>query len=359
LIEGRKTRLSICIPTLNRASFIGATLESIVSQATDEVEILVMDGGSTDHTPQVVSGFQRRFPSLRYVRENSESAGLNPPTTSSAGCDRDCDRAVGLAEGEYCWLFADDDIVKPGAIERVLEATREGYGLIIVNGEYRSPDLARVLRPRLHRLNADRVYKPSESQSLFADVGEALSFLGCVVIKRRLWMARERVKYVGSGFIHVGVIFQSPLPEDVLVISERLISLRYGNALWGPRRFQIWMFDWPDLVWSFPHYSEWAKSQVCPREPWHSIKMLLLLRAEGSFSPNEYFRIEPYLRSKSERFVAKLIVLFPGSLLNFLGVVYCSLLHPASTLALVDLVNSPYYFRNWIPRVSRREARTW
>ncbi len=44
--EGRRKRLTICIPTLNRGSFIGATLESIVSQATDEVEILVMDGGS-------------------------------------------------------------------------------------------------------------------------------------------------------------------------------------------------------------------------------------------------------------------------------------------------------------------------
>jgi len=353
--EDRRMRLTICIPTLNRGSFIGATLESIVSQATDEVEIVVMDGGSTDHTQQVVSDFQRRFPSLRYLRKDFESTGLNPPTTPAARFDRDCSLAVELAEGEYCWLFADDDLLKPGAIQTVLNATREQYGLIIVNAEVRSPDLARVLWPRILRITADRVYRPSENQSLFVDVGNFLSFLGCVVIKRQLWMAREKEKYFGSGFVHVGVIFQSPVPEDALVISESLISIRYGNMLWGPRRFQIWMFDWPDLIWSFPHYSELAKSRVCPREPWHSVKTLLLLRAEGAFSPTEYSRIEPHLRSKRERFVAKLIALSPGILLNFLGVLFCSVIHPRSTIALVDLINSPYYFRNRWKRFLRHK----
>ena len=251
-----------------------------------------------------------------------------------------------LAEGEYCWLFSDDDLLKPGAIQKVLNATREQYGLIIVNAEVRSPDLDRVLKPRRLRITLDRVYKPSENESLFVDIGDYLSFLGCVVIKRRLWMAREKKKYFGSGFVHAAVILQSPLPEDALVISDPLILVRYGNALWGPRSFQIWMFDWPDLIWSFPHYSELAKSRVYPREPWRSVKTLLLLRAEGAFSTTEYSRIDPYLRSTRERSVAKLIALIPGTLLNSLGVIYCSLLHPGSGHARVGLINSPYYFRN-------------
>lgn len=36
-------KLSICIATFNRAAFIGATLDSIISQATEEVEIVVVD----------------------------------------------------------------------------------------------------------------------------------------------------------------------------------------------------------------------------------------------------------------------------------------------------------------------------
>src|SRR3989442_15786016 len=61
-------KLSICIATLNRAAFIGQTLESIIGQATDEVEIVVADGASSDNTEEVVRSYQRRFPRLNYLR---------------------------------------------------------------------------------------------------------------------------------------------------------------------------------------------------------------------------------------------------------------------------------------------------
>jgi abequosyltransferase len=107
--ETPEIRLSICIPTLNRGCFIGATLESIVSQSTDEVEIVIVDGGSTDNTQQVVENFQQRFRRLRYFRNEADSGSSNTPSPSGAGFDRDCNRAVESAVGEYCWLFTDDD----------------------------------------------------------------------------------------------------------------------------------------------------------------------------------------------------------------------------------------------------------
>ncbi len=59
-------RLSVCIPTYNFGRFIGETLDSIVRQATEEIEIVVLDGGSTDNTTEVVEGFRDTFPRLRY-----------------------------------------------------------------------------------------------------------------------------------------------------------------------------------------------------------------------------------------------------------------------------------------------------
>ena len=50
-------------------------------------------------------------------------------------------------------------------------------------------------------------------------------------------------KYFGSCFIHIGVIFQDQLPSDTLVISESFIIIRYGNAQWSDRAFEIWMFN--------------------------------------------------------------------------------------------------------------------
>ena len=55
-------RLSVCIPTYNFGEFIGETLESIVGQATDEVDIIIVDGASTDNTEQVVHQIQKTIP---------------------------------------------------------------------------------------------------------------------------------------------------------------------------------------------------------------------------------------------------------------------------------------------------------
>ena len=328
--------LSFCIATRNRGAFIGATLESIVCQATEEVEIVIVDGGSTDNTEDVVRRYQLRFPQLHYFRQNT-----------NLGIDHDFAKTVAMAHGEYCWLFSDDDLIKPGAIQAVLNATTGQYGLIIANAEVRNADLSQLLEPKRLKLSEDRIYKPTENDLLLREVGNHLSFIGGVVIKREMWNAREKERYFGSYFVHAGVIFQSPLPEDTLVIAEPLVSIRYGNASWLGKYFEIWMFKWPDLIWSFPDYSDSAKHQACPREPWRRMRTLLLFRARGVFTIKEYFEwLEPRLDSSWTRVVTKAIAQFPGRVANFLGIVYYHVLcrQTGRKLVVLDLENSPFYF---------------
>jgi glycosyltransferase involved in cell wall biosynthesis len=304
-------RLSICIATLNRAEFIGETLESIVRQITPEVEIVVVDGASTDNTGEVVKGFSARCPSLRYVRLDQKG-----------GVDQDYCQAVELSSGEYCWLFTDDDLLKPGAIAAVLAATQGNYSLIVVNAEVRTTDLTVCLQARRSRLVKDQVYAPSapERHRLLADTGDYLSFIGGVVMKRAVWNQRERAKYFGTVFIHMGVIFQSPLPGEALVLAQPWIIIRYGNAQWVGRSFEIWMFKWPNLVWSFPDYADWAKQRVVAREPWRSLPRLLLCRAMGRYSSKEYHAwLEPRLSSPWSKTVLRAIAVAPIAPLNGLA----------------------------------------
>jgi abequosyltransferase len=328
--------LSFCIATRNRGTFIGATLESIICQATEQIEIVILDGASTDNTEEVVRRYQERFPQLRYFRQGA-----------NRGVDHDFAEAVAMAHGEYCWLFSDDDLLKPGAIQTVLDAIKGLYGLIIANADVRNADLSKVLQPQRLPLQADRVYKSNESQRFFVDVANYLTFIGCVIIKRQLWNAREKKKYFGSYFVHAGVIFQSPLPEDTLVIAKPLITIRYGNAMWLAKYFETWMFKWPDLVWSFPDYPDSIKLQVSHKEPWRRMKLLMLHRAKGTFTIKEYLKwLEPRLDSSWTRAVAKAIAQFPGRVANFLGIVYFHAFYrqPDRMLVILDFENSPFYF---------------
>jgi abequosyltransferase len=328
-------KLSICIATLNRSAFIAATLESIISQATDEVEIVVLDGGSSDGTQLVIQQFQNRFPRLRYFRQDTNN-----------GVDQDFATAVELAHGEYCWLFSDDDLLLPGAIKSALDAIRTCFAVLIANAEVRDVDMAKVLVPKVLPFNADKIYRPAESQLFLADVANYMTFIGCVIIKRQFWCAGEKNKYFGSHFVHVGVVFHDPLPADACVLSRPLISVRYGNAMWLAKYFEIWMFKWPSLIWSFAHFSDSVKVQVCPKEPWRRIRTLLIHRAKGTYGQKEYVQyLEPRLKGRWKRAASQAIAYLPGRLANFMALAYYSIFcHGVyQRLALVDLRNSPFY----------------
>jgi len=329
-------KLSICIPTLNRSSYIGETLESIVCQIEDAVEVVIVDGGSTDNTQQVVSSYQRLFPNIRYTRK--EASGNQP---SNEGFDRDCNYAVELANGEYCWLMTDDDLLMPGAIRKILSETGKGYPVIVASVEIRNKVLTDVLVPRRPDLLQDRIYKPSEWNQFAVKVGLHLTFVGAVIINRQFWLSRNREKYFGSGFVHVGAIFDEPITENVLIIADPLVSLRYGNAKWTNRAFQIWMFNWPNLIWSFSTILEETKQLIVHKEPWRKLRKLLMWRAIGLYSIKEY---QSFLRGRSypktERMLAKLIARVPQSILFIPAYLYIYSRRSRNLLALFDLKNS-------------------
>ncbi len=330
-------KLSICIATLNRAAYIGETLASIARQMQEQeqVEVVVLDGASTDNTEEVVRSFAAKLPSLRYFRQDQNH-----------GVDADFDRAVSLAQGEYCWLMTDDDEMKPGAIATVLQVVQRSPSLVVVNAEVRNADLSRLLEPRRLALRADREYAADQMDQLLADAGSYLTFIGCVVIRRVLWLARDRASYYGSLFVHVGVIFQARLPGAAVVLAQPLIAIRYGNAMWRPKEFEIWMFKWPGLLWSLP-LPERAKAAVCPREPWRDAKTLLFYRAKGTYSSAEYRRwLASQVLTRRERLLARAVALVPGFVANLLGLIYCSVVHRGTGMALLELKNSRYYFGN-------------
>jgi len=104
-------RLSICIPTYNFGNFIGQTLDSIIPNLTEGVEVVILDGGSIDETANVVAKRQRDFSQIEYHQQGFRG-----------GIDRDIAKLINLAHGDYCWLFSADDIMKYGAVAKVLEA---------------------------------------------------------------------------------------------------------------------------------------------------------------------------------------------------------------------------------------------
>ena len=341
--------LSICIATYNRADVIGQTLESIISQATDEVEIIVVDGASPDDTATVVQRYKDQCPQLRYHR-----------LPVKGGVDRDYCHAVSFAIGAYCWLLTDDDILKPGAIKAILELLPHNYSLIVVNAEVRDRSLSQLIETKHLHLDKDVVYQPSSWEAFFINTATYLSFIGAVVIDRAIWNERIKEPYIGTEFIHMGVIFQKELPTGAYAMAEPCIAIRYGNAQWSPRCFEIWMIKWPDLIWSFPNISDAAKSRICPRLPWDNLQTLLLMRACGAYSLVEYNRfIEARLGSYWRLFMAKAVAILPGILPNFLFVSFYMMRGSHDFIVWHSLKTSRFYYRHYFSNILQSLKKVW
>lgn len=299
--------LSICISTFNRAKFIVETLDSIICQIPPNVELIIVDGASQDNTFDVMHEYVLRHPEVNYYREIINS-----------GIDADYDRAVGYAKGQYCWLMTDDDLLKPGAVQKVLAKLDGVNELVIVNAEVKTVDLLKVLQDKYINFNSDKVYRTGDAEKLFIDMAMGLTFIGCVVIKRDVWNSRDRKSYYGTLFVHVGVIFQGSPIANGTFIQEPLITIRYGNAMWAPRGLEIWIIKWPKLIWSFKDFKHSSLSLVCPPGDLYVLRKLMFYRGTGAFTLNEYNKILSKELCHLARFVAKLILITPQSLVGFI-----------------------------------------
>ncbi|MCK9418517.1 MAG: glycosyltransferase family 2 protein [Nitrospirae bacterium] len=196
--------LSICIPVYNFGAFIGKTLESIISQASDAVEIVVVDGASTDNTIDVIKTYQKRFPRLRYHR--LEKRG---------GIDRDMAKTVELAAGNYCWLFSGDDIMRPGAISRALNELSSEIDLLLCESMLCGFDMHPVTKHKMLDIDAKQVFDLGNKNDrlryfrLARNTGAFFSFCGALIFKKDVWnLVAFNEAFAGSCWAHAARFFE-------------------------------------------------------------------------------------------------------------------------------------------------------
>lgn len=102
--------VSVLVPTFNRENYLAECLDSLLAQSVPPLEIIVIDDGSEDGTAAVVARYGER---IRYVRK--ENGGK--PSAVNLG--------LSLARGDLIWIFDDDDVALPDAIETRLACLQQ------------------------------------------------------------------------------------------------------------------------------------------------------------------------------------------------------------------------------------------
>jgi len=101
--------VSIIVPTYNRAHYIEECLDSLLNQTRAAIEIIVIDDGSEDDTAERVSRYGKH---IRYIQK------------ANGGKPAAVNLALTLVQGNLVWLFDDDDVALPNAIEHRVAALK-------------------------------------------------------------------------------------------------------------------------------------------------------------------------------------------------------------------------------------------
>ncbi len=220
-------KLSICIPTYNFGKFIGQTLDSIIPQLTEEIEIVIIDGASTDNTKEIVHSYMARCPQIRYF--------LQP---ERGGIDKDMHLSVEKARGEYCWLFSSDDVMAKGASAQILEEIKSGLDVYLCGFSICNLDMSRILQEyKFSTLDHPTVIDLSNARERVAYFEAALSttaffsFMSSLIIKRERWIeTRIEPSFFGTCWAHAARIFRM-IPEGLRIkyIPSSLLLKRSFN----------------------------------------------------------------------------------------------------------------------------------
>lgn len=249
-------KLSFCIPVYNCAEFLGQALDSILPQLTNQTEVIVYDGGSSDETPELMKSYIEQWGMcLHYYRGDIRG-----------GIDADMAKCISYASGEYCWLFSGDDVMRQNSIASVMSEIESNHDVYIC--KHTICDKNMVISHEHPVLNSEKINEADFSHSnqrleWFASAATTeafFSFMSGLVIKRHTWNSGRLIpEFNGSCWAHVARLLElSKNGLKVRYITKVLLDQRGDNDSFADRgvvnRYRIGIEGYHNLANHFYGY---------------------------------------------------------------------------------------------------------
>lgn len=117
--------VSIVIPVYNKVAFIRETLDAALEQTYQEIEIVLVDDGSTDGSFDILEEYYGRNPD-KIVLVYQENQGVSPATN----------KGIEVSKGEYIQFLDADDFISPDKIEKQVNLLRDKGNLAMASCEW-------------------------------------------------------------------------------------------------------------------------------------------------------------------------------------------------------------------------------
>lgn len=127
--------VSVIVPAYNAEKYLGVCLDSLIGQSYKNIEILVVNDGSTDHTKFILDNYEKKDPRIRAI--HTENHGVSAARNT----------ALDKATGSYVYFCDADDWLQESAIETAVSCMHTyDVDLVVVNIYAHFPEQKPVLR---------------------------------------------------------------------------------------------------------------------------------------------------------------------------------------------------------------------
>ena len=210
--------VSIIIPVYNVEKYVQACLESIAAQTYTNLEVIIVDDGSTDSSGKICEAFCGQDNRFQYIRQTNQGAGIARNT------------GIRHSTGQYVWFVDSDDTLLPDAVETAYEAIVSGPYELVVEGFARTDDSGKMIDiPGQSEKQIDLSGEDAVRRMLFGTQYErfCFTFACCKLYKRTLLSDLE-----------FGVFFSGEDANFIFRVYQRANSIAFINkvtTLWRQR----------------------------------------------------------------------------------------------------------------------------
>jgi len=122
LYDNKKPRVSIVMPTYNRASFLKRSINSVLGQTYQDWEMIIVDDGGTDRTCDVINDYLMKYDHIRYLKHKNR----RPALAINSG--------IQAAVGEYVTILCSDDEYLPNHLQQRVDYMQKNKTVDFIHG---------------------------------------------------------------------------------------------------------------------------------------------------------------------------------------------------------------------------------
>lgn len=215
-------KVSIVLPIYNVGQFFDDCMESVLTQSHRNIEVILVDDGSTDNSGQIADGYAIRDKRVKVVHQ------------ANAGVSRARNVGIEKATGEYVCFSDPDDILKKDYVEYMLSLCEDNQADVSVCAEVFTTFMPSQRVPNIQIVDGEE----AAAQILYGKIT-----VGCYSkMFRRDFLNDNKVRffddvYIGEGFNFNVLAFC--LAERVAVSQHKVYWYRLDNSASAMSKFNI------------------------------------------------------------------------------------------------------------------------